>query len=57
MAMKRNLVKNLANRIRRLVSPVFKKHDEQLLKEALMKNGYPEVFINAHFVEEAKHVD
>ena len=49
IAMKRNLVKNLHNRLLKLSSPEYKKHDEQLLKEALMRNGYPEVFINTHF--------
>ena len=40
------MVRNLANRINKLVSPEYKLEDEE---ETLLKNGYPKVFIEAQF--------
>ena len=43
------MVRNLANRINKLVSPEYKLEDEEKTKETLLKNGYPKVFIEAQF--------
>ena len=45
-AQKRNLVSNLANRIRKICSPCMLQTELDSLKEFLILNGYPEKFID-----------
>ena len=46
--MKRNLVQNLATRIKKLVSEQFHQQEIDNLRETLMRNGYPKAFIDAN---------
>ena len=45
---KRNLVRNLANRIFRLTSTELQEDDIRLLKVTLGRNGYPKAFLEKH---------
>ena len=44
MAYKRNLIRGLTNRLRKISSPEHLDADMLILKKALIENGYPEAF-------------
>ena len=51
MSQKRNLIKNLAFRIRKICSTEFITSELDFLKNVLIKNGYPEAFIDSNLKE------
>ena len=54
ISVKRNIVRNLGQRIERLVSPEYKQRDREIIRQALVYNGYPITFLDSNLVQTAK---
>ena len=51
LPMKRNLVRNLYKRVKRIASPMFLESDLDLLRSTLLSNCYPVSFITENFAD------
>ena len=54
ISMKRNIIRNLGSRIEKLVSAEFRQADMEILRKALLHNGYPEAFLDANLFSNNK---